>query len=52
MFKKLLFLLLPIYINAQGYTSYFIGNSTNITTTTTSGVCLMGGATEHDNAMR
>jgi cyanophycinase-like exopeptidase len=52
MFKKLLFLFLPIYINAQGYTSYFIGNSTNITTTTTSGVCLMGGATEHDNAMR
>jgi len=36
----------------QGYTSYFTGNPTNITTTPEFGVCKMGGATEHDNAMR
>lgn len=51
--KEILFtLLLPISIFAQGYTSYFTGNTTNITRTTTAGICLMGGATEHDNAMR
>lgn len=48
---KLLMLLLPFFGFSQGYTSYFTGNSTNITTTTQFGVCLMGGATEHDNAM-
>ncbi len=36
---------------SQGYTSYFTGNPTNITTTPEFGVCMMGGATEHDNAM-
>ncbi|RZJ70228.1 T9SS type A sorting domain-containing protein [Flavobacterium sp.] len=36
---------------SQGYTSYFTGNQTNITTTPEFGVCMMGGATEHDNAM-
>ena len=50
--KLLLLLLFPIAIFAQGYTSYFTGNPTNITTTTEPGICLMGGATEHDNAMR
>lgn len=48
---KLLFLLFPIISFSQGYTSYFTGNTTNITTTPEFGVCLMGGATEHDNAM-
>lgn len=51
MIKKILFLIFPVFIYGQGYTSYFIGNSTNITTTTEPGICLMGGATEHDNAM-
>ncbi len=46
------FLLSTIATFAQGYTSYFVGNTTNITTQTTQGTCLMGGATEHDNAMR
>ena len=51
--KRLLLLyLLPLFGFSQGYTSYFTGNSTNITTTPEFGVCLMGGATEHDNAMR
>ena len=48
---KLLFLLFPFLSFAQGYTSFFIGNTTNITTTPTFGVCLMGGATESDEAM-
>ena len=48
----LLIFLIPVTIFAQGYTSYFTGNATNITTTPTDGTCLMGGATESDNAMR
>lgn len=52
MIKKLLFILLPFFGFSQGYTSYFTGNTTNISTNTEFGVCLMGGATEHDNAMK
>ncbi|WP_245569887.1 T9SS type A sorting domain-containing protein [Flavobacterium soli] len=44
-------MLFPIVAFSQGYTSYFTGNTNNITTTPEFGVCLMGGATEHDNAM-
>jgi len=51
--KILLFaFIFPCFIFGQGYTSFFIGNTTNITTNTEFGVCLMGGATENDNAMR
>ena len=46
-----LFLLIPISFFGQGYTSYFTGNTTNITTNPEFGVCMMGGATENDNAM-
>ena len=49
---KLLLLLFPFLTFSQGYTSYFTGSPTNINTTTQFGVCLMGGATENDNAMR
>lgn len=49
---KLIFILIPYLVFSQGYTSYFTGNTTNITTTTNFGVCLMGGATENDNAMK
>lgn len=35
----------------QGYTSYHTGSSTDITTSPEGGICLMGGATEDDNAM-
>ena len=48
----LLFLMFQMSIFGQGYTSYFTGNTTNITTTTTAGTCLMGGRTENDNAMK
>ncbi|MDI9337246.1 MAG: cyanophycinase [Alphaproteobacteria bacterium] len=36
----------------KNYTSYFTGNTTDIVTQPTGGVCLMGGGTEDDNAMR
>lgn len=48
----LAFLFMPMMLLAQGYTSYFTGNTTNVVTTPTFGVCLMGGATENDEAMK
>lgn len=36
---------------AQDYTSYFTGNSTDMVSSPSGGICLMGGATEDDNAM-
>jgi len=45
-------LLFPFLLSAQGYTSYFTGSPIDKVTTTEFGVCMMGGATEHDNAMR
>jgi len=37
---------------AQSYTSYFTGNATDLVTNPTGGICLMGGATESDQAMQ
>lgn len=37
---------------SQDYESYFVGSTTNIITQPTFGICLMGGATEDDNAMQ
>ena len=49
----LLFLLLiPQLIFAQNYTSYFTGNPTDLLANPSGGICLMGGATEDDNAMK
>lgn len=42
----------PDHVAAQAYTSYFTGNPTTATTSPQGGICLMGGATEHDEAMR
>lgn len=51
--QKILFLLLtPLLMYGQGYTSYFTGNQTDKVTSPEGGICLMGGATEDDNAMR
>ncbi len=36
----------------QNYTSYFSGSLINIATSPKGGVCLMGGASEHDEAMK
>lgn len=52
MLKILLLLLFPVLMYGQGYTSYFTGNQTDKIASPASGVCLMGGATEDDNAMR
>lgn len=40
------------WAHAQAYTRYMTGDSSDVQTTTTPGTCLMGGATENDNAMR
>ena len=50
--NTLLLLFFPFVMFSQGYTSFFVGNTTNITTSPTMGICLMGGATENDNAMK
>jgi cyanophycinase-like exopeptidase len=47
----LLFLLVPLLFSGQNYTSYFTGNTTDITTNHQFGICLMGGASESDEAM-
>lgn len=48
----LLFILVGCQIaSAQPYTSYFTGNTTDVDTIGQGGICLMGGATEDDNAM-
>lgn len=48
----LLLLISSSFSFSQNYTSYFLGNPFNVTTTPKGGVCLMGGATEHDEAMK
>lgn len=52
MMRHLWAIFFPLMVAAQGYTSYFTGNATNVSTQPSFGVCLMGGATEHDNAMK
>ena len=46
-----LFILFCLPLSAQNYTSYFTGSVTDVLTAPAGGVCLMGGATEDDNAM-
>lgn len=43
---------LCISVQAQPYTSYFTGNPDDLLTAPQGGVCMMGGRTEHNNAMR
>jgi cyanophycinase-like exopeptidase len=45
-------LLVSFFSRSQNYTSYFTGNSVDIVTQPTGGICLMGGASEHDEAMK
>jgi cyanophycinase-like exopeptidase len=54
MFKiiHLLCYLIPFIGFGQNYTSYIIGSSTDVVTNPIGGICLMGGATEDDNAIR
>lgn len=44
--------LLPGLLVAQSYTSWFTGDTHDVAVQPAGGVCMMGGATEHDNAMR
>jgi len=39
------------YLFANSYTSYFSGNAEDKATQAMGGICLMGGATENDEAM-
>jgi len=45
-------MVLSFYSYAQNYDSYFLGNSQDASTSPTGGICLMGGATENDEAMK
>jgi len=47
----LLFALLTQILVAQNYTEYATGSSTDVTTNHEFGICMMGGASENDNAM-
>jgi cyanophycinase-like exopeptidase len=53
--RKLLFalaLVCSFQVRAQNYTSYFTGSDVDIVTSPIGGTCLMGGATESDDAMK
>ena len=45
-------MLLCLGASAQNYTNYPIGSTTDLLTSPKGGICLMGGATESDDAMR
>lgn len=47
-----LFLLIPFDVFSQSYTSYLIGNSEDVVTLPNGGICLMGGSSENDEAMK
>lgn len=48
----LLTILFSVDLYTQSYTSYFTGNTTDQIANPESGICLMGGATEDDEAMK
>ncbi len=48
----LLHLFIAIYSTSQTYTTYFTGNTEDLITTPSGGICLMGGASEDDEAMK
>lgn len=48
----LILFIVSLNAQSQNYTSYFTGNSTDMVTAPNGGVCLMGGASEHDEAMK
>jgi cyanophycinase-like exopeptidase len=41
-----------ISLSSQSYTSYFTGNALDTVVSPSGGICMMGGATEHDEAMK
>lgn len=42
----------PFWSTAQSFTNYHTGNTTDLQASPEGGICLMGGATENDEAMR
>jgi cyanophycinase-like exopeptidase len=42
----------PVILHAQTYTSYFTGSTADTASKSEGGICLMGGATENDEAMK
>ena len=48
----IMLLLMFVKVSSQTYTSYFNGNATDIISNRLGGVCMMGGASEHDEAMK
>jgi len=49
---SLLFFFVSVLSFGQNYTSFLTGNSTDFDTSPLGGICLMGGASEDDNAMK
>lgn len=47
-----LIIVISLGSTAQNYTTYFTGNQTDVVTTPSGGICMMGGASEHDEAMK
>lgn len=45
-------MLSPMVAFSQNYTNYFTGSTFDVITAPQGGICLMGGATEHDEAMK
>lgn len=51
-FCFLCFLCFGIVTHAQTYTSWIVGSATDVSTTTSGGMCLMGGGTDNDEAIK
>jgi cyanophycinase-like exopeptidase len=51
-FIVIILIALPNIVLAENFTSYFSGNTNDAIVSPSGGVCLMGGATEDDSAMR
>lgn len=49
---SLLMIAIQLPVFTQSYTSYFTGHSNDTLVTPLGGICMMGGATEHDEAMK
>lgn len=51
-FNTLFVMCFSISIQAQSYTSWKVGSTTDVTRTTTAGICLMGGGLDNDDAIK
>jgi cyanophycinase-like exopeptidase len=51
-FLLLVFIFVAFNSSCQTFTSYFTGNTQDTLVAPKGGICLMGGASEHENAMK